>query len=294
MCGRVTLIAEPTGLAEALGFDAPSDAPADAPAPGWLADLLPRFNVSPSQPLVAARRDPVDGDPALAALRWGLVPAWSRTAAGGPKMINARAETVGIRPAFRDAFARRRCLIPVSGFYEWRRTGGRKQPFYFHASDGRLLALAGIWESWSPPGDAGGDAAGDVAADATPAATDAAADPATDAAMAATAAAANRPAPVPLETCAILTTAANELMAPIHDRMPVILPPDAYRTWLDVPLGDGRPNRSATSRARLQELLRPCPSGWLACHPVHPRVNRGTVDDPACIEPWSEEQALFE
>jgi putative SOS response-associated peptidase YedK len=156
-------------------------------------------------------------------------------------MINARSETVAEKPAFRRAFSRRRCLIPVDGFYEWRRDGGRRRPYWFHAPERRPFALAGLWERWQNP------TLGE-----------------------------------PLESCAILTTAANAVMQPIHDRMPVILSPSAYGTWLAT---------AGSTASELQRLLRPCPDDWLRAHAVTPRVNRPAFDEPACVEPIPEEEA---
>jgi len=121
--------------------------------PGALAQLGPRYNVAPTQPIeVIVQRD--DGR-FLELHRWGLVPSFAKSVSAGNRLINARAETVATSPAFRTAFARRRCIIPADGFYEWRRVGSRKQPFLIHAADDRPLAFAGLWAPWRDP--AGGD-----------------------------------------------------------------------------------------------------------------------------------------
>ena len=121
--------------------------------PQALADLGPRYNVAPTQPIeVIVQRD--DGR-FLELHRWGLVPSFAKNISAGNRMINARAETIATSPAFRASFARRRCIIPADGFYEWRREGGRKQPFLIHATDDRPLAFAGVWAPWRDP--AGGD-----------------------------------------------------------------------------------------------------------------------------------------
>ncbi len=138
--------------------------------------------------------------------RWGLVPHWAKDPRIGNRLINARIETAAQKPSFRDAFRRRRCLIPADGFYEWQSRGKHKQKFLIRGASGRLLALAGLWERWR---DANG---------------------------------------VPVETCTILTTEPNDLLRPIHDRMPVIVPRDHYRDWL----GLGTVNEN-----RLKEILQP-------------------------------------
>ena len=126
-------------------------------------------------------------------MRWGLVPSWAKDLTVGSRMINARSETAAEKPSFRSAFRKRRCLIPVDGFYEWENIGRqKKQPWLIHAVDHSPLVLAGLWESWQPP---------DSAAE-------------------------------PVLTCSILTTAANAHMSSIHDRMPVIIPTEHHATWL--------------------------------------------------------------
>jgi putative SOS response-associated peptidase YedK len=148
-----------------------------------------RFNIAPTQqaPIV---RVPREGEREMAMLRWGLVPAWSKDIGVGTKMINARGESVAEKPAFREAMARRRCLVPATGFFEWKSVPGRKQPFAITVPDRPLFAFAGLWETWRPRG---GDA---------------------------------------VETFTIVTTDANEAVAQVHDRMPVILPKEAEDAWL--------------------------------------------------------------
>ncbi|HYF28379.1 MAG TPA: SOS response-associated peptidase [Baekduia sp.] len=181
MCGRYSLAGpSPAELRERFEV-------------GASVELRRRFNVCPGDDVacVTAGRD---GAPRGELLRWGLVPHWSRDPAGGVKMINARAETVAGKPAYRDAFARRRCLVLADGFYEWQSRPGerRKQPWHVTRSDGAPFAFAGLWETWH--GDGG----------------------------------------VVLRTCTIVTTQANAVLAEVHDRMPVILPArDAEIAWLD-------------------------------------------------------------
>ena len=128
MCGRFALTASPEAIAEYLDSAPPEP-------------YAPRYNIAPTQPVLARTRQ------ALTHLRWGLVPAWAKDPAIGARMINARAETVAEKPSFRNAFRRRRCLIPATGFYEWKRVGDRKQP-YFCLLDQPLFCFAGIWELW--------------------------------------------------------------------------------------------------------------------------------------------------
>jgi putative SOS response-associated peptidase YedK len=159
-------------------------------------------------------------------LRWGFVPSWSKDIKIGNRMINARAESVPTSGAYKGAFKRRRAILPADGFYEWKKLPGgkRKQPYYLERRDGEPIALAGLWEEWRDP-----DRKGE-----------------------------------PLRTVTIITTTPNETMAPIHDRMPVILPPEAWDAWLD-------PTNDDTEA--LAKLLVPAPADLLVARPVSPAVN---------------------
>jgi putative SOS response-associated peptidase YedK len=147
-------------------------------------------------------------------------------------MLNARAETIKDKPAFRTAFVRRRCLIPSDGFYEWRTVGKQKQPIHFRMRGGRLFAFAGLWERW------------------------------------------NSPDGITLESCTVITTTANELVRPVHDRMPVILGPGRYGEWLDPKVTDG---------GLLLPLLAPWPAEEMAAVPANPVVNNARNEGPACL-----------
>ncbi|NNE86346.1 MAG: SOS response-associated peptidase [Alphaproteobacteria bacterium] len=204
-------------------------------------NVAPRFNIAPTQPVLAVIPSQVRKGNVATHFQWGLVPPWAKEVAIGSKMINARAETVAEKPAFRQAFRRRRCLIPASGFYEWQKpTGekgpnGPKQPFWISAADGGLLTFAGLWESL-------------MSADGSE-----------------------------LETCTIITTTANDALAPIHARMPVIVAPADFQTWLDV--------SDETATAAASALLRPAADSVTTARPVSTRVNSVRNDDASLIEP---------
>ncbi len=221
MCGRYSL----TSPAEALSrlFRAP------APA-----GLAPRYNIAPTQTVLAVRLA-ADGETReMVGLRWGLIPSWAKDPEIGNRLINARAETVAEKPSFRASFRRRRCLVPASGFYEWRPVNGAKQPYHCALADGAPFAIAGLWERWS-------DADG-----------------------------------AEIETCTLLTTEANALLAPIHARMPVIVAAEDHALWLDVDL---------KMTELLEPVMRPFDPARMAAQPVSRRVNNVRNDDTACLEP---------
>jgi len=143
VCGRIILITPAIDLARALGI---------AEVPAWVTGFLPRYNVAPGQPVPAVVADTDTSGHRLTQLRWGLVPAWAENPDQSYRMINARSETVAVKPAFREPFRHRRCIIPVDGFYEWRRQGKTRQPYALRPSVERVLALAGVWERWDRPG----------------------------------------------------------------------------------------------------------------------------------------------
>jgi putative SOS response-associated peptidase YedK len=194
-------------------------------------DLLPRYNIAPTQSVLAIRADEQAGREAQT-LRWGLVPFWAKDLAIGSRMINARGETVSEKPAFRQAFRRRRCLIPADGFYEWQKVPGGKQPWFISRRDDIPLAFAGLWERWDKRGTED-----------------------------------------PVETCTIVTTAANATLAPLHDRMPVILGPQDWDSWLG----------ANTPPEALVDLLRPAADDLLGARPVSRRVNSPGNDGPELL-----------
>jgi len=137
MCGRFSLSSDPKALADQFSLRLDG-----------LPPLAPRYNIAPTQPVVAVKARNVQGERELVVLQWGLVPSWAKDPAMGSRMINARAETVSEKPSFRTAFKRRRCLLPADGFYEWAKTENGKQPYHIRRGDGAPFAMAGVWEQW--------------------------------------------------------------------------------------------------------------------------------------------------
>jgi putative SOS response-associated peptidase YedK len=178
MCGRFTLTADPNQIRQAFPWLNVPDG------------LEPRYNVAPSQPVAVV---PNDGQNRLTFFNWGLIPSWAKDPEIGNRMINARAETLQEKPAFRAAFRRRRCLIIADGFYEWQAQSGRKSkiPMYIKMQSGQPFAFAGLWENWASPDGS------------------------------------------QILSCTIITTEPNSLLQEIHNRMPVILPQEGYSLWLD-------------------------------------------------------------
>ncbi len=197
-------------------------------------DFTPHYNAAPTQQLpvygVAA-----DGRRGLMLMRWGLVPAWAKDPAIGARMINARAETVAEKPSFRASYRRRRCLVPMNGFYEWQKTPAHKVPHFVRLLNEDVFAAAGLWEQWPGNADTGS-----------------------------------------LTTFTVLTTAANALMRPLHERMPVIIPPAAYAAWLDP--------ENVTGRG-LDDLLQPYAADEMRAVAVSTRVNSVRNDDAALLDP---------
>ena len=204
----------------------------------------PRYNIAPTDQhwIVRTKFEQRELLPA----KWGLVNNWATDAKGAFKQINARSETALTRPAFRDAFERRRCIVPADGFFEWLGTKEARRPVWFHAPDDDLLLFAGLYESWKHP------ESGERQ-----------------------------------RTFTILTTSANATVAPVHDRMPVILPASEIDHWLYVP------THPDLSRARrLRDLLRPAEDNVLIATEVSRRVNSVANDDPECLAPANDREAV--
>lgn len=219
MCGRYTLSARRLGLAEKALH-------------GAFPELAPRYNIAPSQDVPIIRVSP-EGKYELVMVRWGLIPRWSREPKTEYSTINARAETVATKPAYRDAFRRRRCLIPADGFYEWKREGTAKQPFHIRLKGGGDFAFSGLWERWYGDGQV-------------------------------------------IESCSIIVTDANDLMRPIHDRMPVILEASDYAFWL---------NPEQRDTGALAGLLKPYPADEMEAVAVSRRVNSPKIDEASLFDP---------
>jgi putative SOS response-associated peptidase YedK len=223
MCGRYT-ITTIDGLVAELELEVD---------PGLAASFVPRYNLAPTQEApVIVRRDA--GPARLEPMRWGLIPHWAKDPSIAAKLINARRETLTEKPAFRDAYARRRCLVPSDGFFEWKRDGRVRRPFYYHRTDGAPFLYAGLWERW------------------------------------------REPAGIWITSFSIITGEPNALVAPVHDRMPVIVGPDDYRRWL---------HPEPLPADVLADITRtPDPDGFELVE-VSTRVNSVANDDPACLAP---------
>ncbi len=231
MCGRYTLIANAEAIR--LLFELPEF---DERL------VVPRYNIAPTQPIVVVRQGGKGRE--LVPVRWGLIPWWAKDPRTLPLMINARAEGIAEKPAYRDPFKYRRCLVPASGFYEWQAPSGRgrgpKQPYAALPADGEPIAFAGLWETWH-------------SADGSE-----------------------------IDTAVIVTTDANRLLAPIHERMPVVLEPKDFETWLS----------PHTTPEEAAALLKPAREDLFTLRPVSTLVNSVDNDDPRLLrEALVEEQS---
>lgn len=236
MCARMTITTTPKEIADLFGLAADTQTDAEKG----------RYNVAPSTLIPVVRV--TNGIRELVHLKWGLVPHWN----SDPKpsgFVNARAETAAEKPTFRDPFRRRRCLVPASGFFEWKAVGKKKQPYLVRPARGGLFAYAGVWDRWEGPNGA-------------------------------------------VETVAVLTVSANDLILPLHDRMPGIIPPERFAEWLDP---------KVTAPAKLMPLLQPYPAERMEMWAVSDRVNKVAADDAELLKPVKEvapprpvQQSLFD
>jgi putative SOS response-associated peptidase YedK len=225
MCGRARLSSDVSEIKVA------SRIPPERPAPNF----APSWNVAPTDPLPVVGYDPKKQQRGLAVMRWGLVPFWAKDIKVGFANINAKAEGIEKKPAFREAFRQRRCLVPVDNFYEWKKIDSGKQPYAIGLKGGGLMALAGVWENWRDPS-----------------------------------------SNERVRSFAIVTTEPNELCAQLHNRMPVVLAPEAWPAWL---------GEEPADEAQLKSLLVPYPSAGMVAWPVSQRVGSVKNNDPSLIEP---------
>ena len=225
MCGRYAVTTNPEAMRALFRYLEQPNFP-------------PRYNVAPTQPVPIVRV--VEGRREFALVRWGLIPPWVKDPRAFSLLINARGESVNEKPAFRNAMKRRRCLFPADGFYEWKREGDRKRPYFVRLKSGQPMAFAGLWESWMGPN-------GEE-----------------------------------METAAIVTTAASRSIAHIHDRMPVIVAPEAFDFWLD-------PNVDGEMAAA---VIAPAPDALLEAYEVSSAVNRTANDSAALLEPLREPEMV--
>jgi putative SOS response-associated peptidase YedK len=224
MCGRFTVRKAPQEIARIFR------------TPGVPPNFPPRYNLAPTDEALAVRYNPDDGQRHLDRLRWGLIPLWAKDRKGAAKLINARCETAATTATFKDAFAKRRCLIPADGFYEWRKLDDKtKQPFAIVPLDSPLFAFAGLWERWRDP-----------------------------------------ESKEVVRSFTIITTNANEMMAPIHDRMPVILDEQRWPQWL---------GEADVTPEELRDMLKPFSAQRMRAYPISSRVNSVRNDDEAIVAP---------
>lgn len=225
MCGRYALRSPRARLEETFELQVPE----------W---VTPRFNIAPSQAIAVIRER--HGQREWAALRWGLIPFWSKQDNPRYATINARAETVAEKPAYRKPFRAQRCLIPADGFYEWKAAGKAKQPFFIHLKDDAPFAFAGLWDRWQQ---------GEQV----------------------------------IESATLIVTDANAAMAPVHERMPVILSAEHWQLWLDQGHFDAQ---------QLQALLKPYAGKDLELNAVNRTVNSPSNDSADCVAPAAQGDLL--
>ena len=200
-----------------------------------------RYNIAPTQDILAIRTSSETGRPEWALLHWGLVPSWSKESKTKHLLINARAEEIEAKPSYRGPVRHRRCIVPASGFYEWLRQGAGKQPYFVRPAADKVFALAGIWDRWEGK-------LGEI-----------------------------------IESVAIITTSANELMQPIHDRMPVALGKGNVAEWI----------APQTELEKALAMLKPFPSEMMVAYPVNSVVNNTRYDGPECVAKVNVDEPLY-
>ena len=226
MCGRYTLSNPQGSFSETPDIDVRFLA--EFVETGW---LKPRFNIAPTMDVPVITNE---GARRIEKMRWGLVPFWAKDVKIGNRMINARGETVAEKSAFRASFKTKRCLVPATGFFEWRREGKSKIPMLIRLKGGGYFSMAGLYDRWKDPD-------GNT-----------------------------------VSTCTIITTGPNNLMAPIHDRMPVILPEEAESAWINLEIDQAD---------ELKPFIRPFPAGSMEAFEVSSAVNSAKNQGPELIEP---------
>ncbi|MQF68923.1 SOS response-associated peptidase [SAR202 cluster bacterium AD-804-J14_MRT_500m] len=217
MCGRYALHSEINVLQQRFNFDAAG------------LNHSPHYNIAPSQQVLTVTSD---GKRRAQSMRWGLIPFWAKEEKSGYRMINARSETLGQRPAFRSSIRSQRCLILADGFFEWSRKGTKRNPMYIYMRSSQPFAFAGLWSPWTSP-------EGTV-----------------------------------IESCTIITTDANEVISPIHDRMPVILSSESESLWIDP---------YTNNLSELSHLLKAAPTDLMELYPVSEMVNSPRNDTPEVL-----------
>ena len=224
MCGRITQRSPPDQLGLRITMGTPDDPRVNVP---------PRYNGAPGQEHWVIRQNHETGMRSLDRLWWGLIPYWAKEATGGRRPINAKSETIVSLPTFREAYKRRRCLLPIDNFFEWKAIKGAKvkQPYAIAMKSGEPFAVAAIWENWKRPGSEDW-----------------------------------------VRTFCVITCPANDLVADIHDRMPVIIPPESYDRWL------------GTLEPDPHDLLVPYPAAPMAMWPISMRVNKPENDNPDILD----------
>jgi putative SOS response-associated peptidase YedK len=219
MCGRFVITSDPEAVRRFLRYEEQPNFP-------------PRYNIAPTQPIPIVHAD--HGVRHFRLVRWGLIPYWAKDPKALGLLFNARIEGIDEKPAYRAAMRRRRCLIPADGFYEWKKEGRNRRPYFVRARDRQPFAFAGVWETWTDRD--GGE----------------------------------------IDTGAIITCAPNAALAPIHDRMPAIVPPEHHAAWLDTDAFD--------ARAAIA-LVGPAPDDFLEAYEISTRVNKADNDSEENLQP---------